>query len=268
MVLDCDIIFTMKPLPQIQTVFSSSLTKLDSCPLEYILEESNAYINKPLPKRTVFFGVILNLLQLSSIRWKMSLSCLILLERSGVQRECASLIITWSQICCRSVLACFKTNSPQTNKEIIFPQLASRDIVSLALLPAHFPNGTLRLNQTLFSGQTSVILDTFYLKSVLRALSDFNITFAGLTPPVLHSLATNPLVDKYTLNVRLELENLLTWLQLTHIGTSGGALNKYIAEKVEARLNCRVFQSYGMTEASPALIVAAGTVLRTLNLKP
>lgn len=53
------------------------------------------------------------------------------------------------------------------------------------------------MNHTLYSGQTSVILDTFYFKSVLRAMSDFKVNFAGLTPPLLHSLATNPLVDRY-----------------------------------------------------------------------
>jgi hypothetical protein len=57
------------------------------------------------------------------------------------------------------------------------------------------------MNHTLYSGQTSVVLDTFYLKSVLRAMSNYDVNYAGLTPPVLHSLATNPLVDRYSLKV-------------------------------------------------------------------
>lgn len=47
-------------------------------------------------------------------------------------------------------------------------------------------------------------------------------------------------------------------LQLTHIGTGGGPLNKFIAEKVESRLNCQVLQGYGMTEASPVLTQPSG----------
>jgi long-subunit acyl-CoA synthetase (AMP-forming) len=93
------------------------------------------------------------------------------------------------------------SNLHQTDKNIINPELAAPGIVNLALLPFHFIYGTMLMNHTLFSGQTSVVLDTFYLKSVLKAMADFEVSYAGLTPPVLHSLATNPLVDKYSLKV-------------------------------------------------------------------
>ena len=148
----------------------------------------------------------------------------------------------------------------QTNKEIINPALAAPGIVNLALLPFHFIYGTMLMNHTLYSGQTSVVLDTFYLKSVLRALADFNVNFAGLPPLVLHSLATNALVDKYSLQVRAAID-LLNLSQLSYIGTGGGPLNKFIAEKVESRLNCKVFQGYGMTESSPALAQPSGMFL-------
>lgn len=35
-------------------------------------------------------------------------------------------------------------------------------------------------------------------------------------------------------------------------------MNKYIAEKVQDRLNCTVSQGYGMTEASPAIVQPSG----------
>ncbi len=35
-------------------------------------------------------------------------------------------------------------------------------------------------------------------------------------------------------------------------------MNKYIADKVEERLNCVVSQGYGMTETSPALFQPSG----------
>jgi len=136
-------------------------------------------------------------------------------------------------------------NLLQTDKSLINPVLSGPNVVNLALLPFYFVYGAMLMNHTLYSGQTSVILNNFWLKSMLSALSDLQVTYAGITPSILQTLATSPLVDKYH-------------LKLSHIGTGGCPLNKYIAEKVESRLGCQVAQGFGMTEASPALIQPSG----------
>ena len=71
-------------------------------------------------------------------------------------------------------------------------------------------------------------------------LQDWPITLAHIVPPIAVALAKHPVVDNYDLSG-------VRWL------FSGAApLGPQLTEAVETRLNVRVRQGYGMTEASPA----------------
>jgi acyl-CoA synthetase (AMP-forming)/AMP-acid ligase II len=96
------------------------------------------------------------------------------------------------------------------------------------------------LNFGLRRGATCVTLPRFDLELFLRVLQDWPITLAHIVPPIAVALAKHPVVDNYDLSG-------VRWL------FSGAApLGPQLTEAVETRLNVRVRQGYGMTEASPA----------------
>ena len=96
------------------------------------------------------------------------------------------------------------------------------------------------MNFGLRRGATCVTLPRFDLELFLRVLQDWPITLAHIVPPIAVALAKHPVVDNYDLSG-------VRWL------FSGAApLGPQLTEAVETRLNVRVRQGYGMTEASPA----------------
>jgi acyl-CoA synthetase (AMP-forming)/AMP-acid ligase II len=96
------------------------------------------------------------------------------------------------------------------------------------------------MNLALLRRATSVTLPRFQLEAFLRVLQDWPIALAHIVPPIAVALAKHPVVDNY------DLSNL-RWL------FSGAApLGAPLTEAVQSRLNVRVRQGYGMTEASPA----------------
>jgi len=96
------------------------------------------------------------------------------------------------------------------------------------------------MNLALLRRATSVTLPRFDLEAFLRVLQEWPIALAHIVPPIAVALAKHPVVDNY------DLSNL-RWL------FSGAApLGAPLTEAVQARLNVRVRQGYGMTEASPA----------------
>ena len=96
------------------------------------------------------------------------------------------------------------------------------------------------MNFGLRRGATCVTLPRFDLEAFLRMLQDWPITLAHIVPPIAVALAKHPVVDNYDLSG-------VRWL------FSGAApLGPQLTEAVETRLNVRVRQGYGMTEASPA----------------
>jgi acyl-CoA synthetase (AMP-forming)/AMP-acid ligase II len=96
------------------------------------------------------------------------------------------------------------------------------------------------MNLALLRRATAVTLPRFELEAFLRVLQDWPIALAHIVPPIAVALAKHPVVDNYNLSN-------LRWL------FSGAApLGAPLTEAVQARLNVRVRQGYGMTEASPA----------------
>jgi acyl-CoA synthetase (AMP-forming)/AMP-acid ligase II len=120
--------------------------------------------------------------------------------------------------------------------------LEDRDLRALVgVLPFfHIYGMVVVMNFGLRRGATCVTLPRFDLELFLRVLQDWPITLAHIVPPIAVALAKHPVVDNYDLSG-------LRWL------FSGAApLGPQLTEAVETRLNVRVRQGYGMTEASPA----------------
>lgn len=120
--------------------------------------------------------------------------------------------------------------------------IESAEIRALAgVLPFfHIYGMVVVMNLSLRRGATCVTLPRFDLEAFLKMLQDWPIALAHIVPPIAVALAKHPVVDNYDLSG-------VRWL------FSGAApLGPQLTEAVETRLNVRVRQGYGMTEASPA----------------
>jgi len=110
----------------------------------------------------------------------------------------------------------------------------------IAILPFYHIYGMeVLLNIGLYHGATLVTMPKFDLQEFLQLMQKYQITRAYLVPPILVALAKHPMVDQYDLSA------------LKVIISGAAPLSEDLAKAVSARLNCRVKQGYGMTEASP-----------------
>ena len=110
----------------------------------------------------------------------------------------------------------------------------------LGVMPFYHIYGmTVVMGGTLRSGATIVTMPRFELETFLRIMQDHHITRAYLAPPIVVALAKHPMVDKFDLSA-------------VDIVFSGAApLDEKLADACCQRLDCRILQGYGMTEASP-----------------
>jgi acyl-CoA synthetase (AMP-forming)/AMP-acid ligase II len=110
----------------------------------------------------------------------------------------------------------------------------------LALLPfSHIYGMTVLLNIALERRATLVTMPRFDLPDFLRIIQDHSCTYLFIAPPLAVALSKHPLIDQYDLtSVRAIL--------------SGAApIDAALMAAVENRLNTRMRQGYGMSEASP-----------------
>jgi acyl-CoA synthetase (AMP-forming)/AMP-acid ligase II len=110
----------------------------------------------------------------------------------------------------------------------------------LALLPfSHIYGMTVLLNIALERRATLVTMPRFDLPEFLRVIQDHSCTYLFIAPPLAVALSKHPLIDQYDLtSVRAIL--------------SGAApIDAALMAAVEDRLNTRMRQGYGMSEASP-----------------
>src|SRR5438445_11896150 len=98
---------------------------------------------------------------------------------------------------------------------------------------------TVIMNMALHAGATFVTMPRFELETFLRVLQDHRITRAYVAPPIVVALAKHPLVDKFDLS------------SVALVFSGAAPLDEQLAQACARRLNCRVNQGYGMTEASP-----------------
>jgi acyl-CoA synthetase (AMP-forming)/AMP-acid ligase II len=111
----------------------------------------------------------------------------------------------------------------------------------LGVLPFfHIYGMVIILMHGLMRGATIVTLPKFEFEPFLAVLQQWPITSAHIVPPVVVALGKHPLVDSYK------------FPHLKYIFCGAAPLGRELTEAVEARLNIKIRQGYGMTEASPA----------------
>ena len=93
-----------------------------------------------------------------------------------------------------------------------------------------------------------VTMPRFEFEPFLKVLQDWPITSAHIVPPIVVGLGKHPAVDNYK------------FPHLKYIFCGAAPLGAELTDAVEKRLNIKIRQGYGMTEASPAThYTVAGT---------
>ena len=110
----------------------------------------------------------------------------------------------------------------------------------LGVMPFYHIYGmTVIMNLAIHSRATIVTMPRFELETFLRVLQDHRVARAYVAPPIVVALAKHPMVDKFDLS------------SVTTVFSGAAPLDEALAEACGRRLNCKVNQGYGMTEASP-----------------
>jgi acyl-CoA synthetase (AMP-forming)/AMP-acid ligase II len=118
----------------------------------------------------------------------------------------------------------------------------SEDDVALAVLPFfHIYGMNAIMNPALAAGATIVTMARFELTAFLRAIQQHRATVVYAVPPIVNALARHPAVADADLSS-------VRWIM-----SAAAPLDAETASACARRLGCRVFQAYGMTEASPAV---------------
>ena len=111
----------------------------------------------------------------------------------------------------------------------------------LGLLPFfHIYGMVIIMMHGLMRGSTIVTMPKFEFEPFLKVLQDWPITCAHIVPPIVVGLGKHPAVDNYKFPV------------LKYLFSGAAPLGAELTEAVEKRLNVKIRQGYGMTEASPA----------------
>jgi acyl-CoA synthetase (AMP-forming)/AMP-acid ligase II len=117
---------------------------------------------------------------------------------------------------------------------------------TLVVLPFfHIYGMMLLMNLPIMRGVTVVTMPRFDLEQFLELMQKYKIKGVGLVPPIILALAKHPIVDKY------DLSNL-EW-----IGSGAAPLDAELQKACAARLNCSVFQGYGMSETSAGIAISS-----------
>jgi acyl-CoA synthetase (AMP-forming)/AMP-acid ligase II len=100
----------------------------------------------------------------------------------------------------------------------------------------------------LMRGSTIVTMPKFDFEPFLKVLQDWPIVTAHIVPPIVVGLGKHPAVDNYK------------FPHLKYLFSGAAPLGPELTDAVEKRLNVKIRQGYGMTEASPAThYTVAGT---------
>jgi 4-coumarate--CoA ligase len=112
--------------------------------------------------------------------------------------------------------------------------------VALAVLPFfHIYGMQVLMNGPLAAGCTVVTLPRFDLRRALELIEQWRVTRFFVVPPIVHALATDPLVDDYDLS------------SLRLVNSGAAPLSAEVAARAGDRIGCTIVQGYGMTELSP-----------------
>ena len=134
-----------------------------------------------------------------------------------------------------------------THRNVV-AQLTQIDAIENTSMPAllgvlpffHIYGMVIILFHGLMRGSTIVTMPKFEFEPFLKVVQDWPITSAHIVPPIVVALGKHPLVDNYK------------FPHLKYIFSGAAPLGAELTETVEKRLNIKIRQGYGMTEASPA----------------
>lgn len=114
------------------------------------------------------------------------------------------------------------------------------DILAGVLPFFHIYGMVLILNLAIYRGATLVTMPRFELEQFLGLVQKYRITTLNLVPPLVLALAKHPLVDNFDLSsVRI-------------IGCGAAPLGEELEQACGKRLNCQIYQGYGLTEVAGA----------------
>lgn len=104
----------------------------------------------------------------------------------------------------------------------------------------HIYGMVLILNLAVYRGVTLVTMPRFDLEQFLDIVQTYKITSLNLVPPLILALAKHPIVDNYDLSsVRI-------------IGSGAAPLGPELEKACAERLQCDIYQGYGLTEVAGA----------------
>lgn len=119
--------------------------------------------------------------------------------------------------------------------------LPGKDDCMIAVLPFfHIFGMTVNMNLGLCNGSTLVIVNGFEPRQFLKLIQQHQISIAYLVPPIILFLAENPLVNNFDIS------------SLKYILSGAAPLGQEQVQAVRKRINCPVYQGYGLTETCPA----------------
>lgn len=99
------------------------------------------------------------------------------------------------------------------------------------------------------------IMQRFDLEKFLSAIQFYKISIAYVVPPIVLLLAKHPLVEKFDLRS----------LRMMH--SAAAPLTQDLIDMIYSRLKVPIKQSYGMSEAAPAISSQASPTIRTPFLR-
>ena len=134
-----------------------------------------------------------------------------------------------------------------THRNIV-AQLRQLDAIENIEMPAllgvlpffHIYGMVIIMMHGLMRGSAIVTMPKFEFEPFLKVLQDWPITSAHIVPPIVVGLGKHPAVDSYK------------FPHLRYLFSGAAPLGPELTEAVEKRLNVKIRQGYGMTEASPA----------------
>ena len=110
----------------------------------------------------------------------------------------------------------------------------------IAVLPFfHIFGMTVNMNLGLTNGAGLVIVNGFDPRQFLELIQQYRVTSAFLVPPIILFLANHPLVDDYDIS------------SLQYIMSGAAPLGEDQILSASERIDCPVYQGYGLTETSP-----------------
>lgn len=115
------------------------------------------------------------------------------------------------------------------------------DDILVGVLPFfHIYGMVLILNLAIYRGVTLVTMPRFDLEQFLQIVQDYKITCLNLVPPLVLALSKHPLVDDYDISsIRL-------------ISCGAAPLGAELEAACAARIECQIYQGYGLTEVAGA----------------